>query len=193
MTDAKTPTDEKKKTDDNLIDSKFGTMAVDSIVMKKDKNGDDYAEGKLVAGAKEFTVYANGKMADAMKAKAAAGESFLVRGALLARGKAISAQGFEPTVYTGKVTEIGKSGVNFGRPYLAVKIQMEGKDKPWAVLLTGDEDVAKAKLDEAFDGALVWVAGQREDKSWGSSLRSASDVMRVRAPAKEEEPAGPGM
>ena len=177
----------------SLIDTKYGTVAADSIETKTDKSGGEYVVGKLVTGAdKEFDVYARGKNIDILKANAESGEPMFVIGELLAKGKAISAASFSPKAYKMTVESIGKEGENDYGAYASVKMMPEGKDRAWNVLVTGD-DVAKAKdnvgKEAEFD--LVWTAGQREDKSWSSSAISANSLQRTPAPKAETE--GPSM
>lgn len=188
MADA-TPAADKTKSRE-LLDAKFGTMDPASITTKDGQDGKPYAVGRLDAGPRTFDVYARGKLIDEMKAKAAAGEPFVVQGELLAKGKGVSASAFDGKPYKGVVTEVGKTGENESGPWASVKFKAEGKDKPWSVLVTGDQvEAVKASVGQETELSLVWVASQRDGR-WGSSPQTTASIMRgPKPPVPEDAPA----
>lgn len=180
--------EEKKGASRNLLDTKFGTVDASSIVAKEDKGGKPFIVAKMTtAGGKEIDVYARGKNIDVLKAKAEAGEPFLATGELLARGKGLSLSSVDGKEYSGKVVEVTKEGSNDYGDWKAVKLQVEGKDKPWSVLLTGD-DAEKAVKDADITVNLAWTAGQIDGRWMTSAVSSAS---LKREPKKELENEGP--
>lgn len=177
-----------------LLDTKYGTIAPDSVTEHKSKTDKPYLTATLTTGGgKDVTVYAHGeKLMESLRAKADAGEPTFVTGELLAKGTGISASKFEPTVYTGKVVEIGKTGDNNG-PWAVAKIQVEGKEKPMSVLVTGDEvERVKNAGDAEIKLDVVWTAGQ-VDGRWRSGAQTANGLKREPAAPKVEEPEAPGM
>lgn len=167
-----------------LIDAKFGSVTPGSIEVRKDKNGKDYVIAKFVSfNDKAVTLYVRGKNIEALNAKAATGKPFLVVGELIAKGTGFSVSSFSPKAYTGTIQEIGKEGAHDGGPWIAVKMLFDGKEKPWSVLLTGN-DVTKVKAlgigaKGSFD--LVWKASKSNDR-WGSSAVSSNSVERAKVP-----------
>ena len=178
-----------------LLDTKFGTVDPASISEQTSKTDKPYLTATMVTGSgKEVTIYAHGeKRIAALREKAATGEPLFVTGELLAKGAGISASKFEPTTYSGKITEITKEGENDGRPWAAAKLKVADKEKPMAILATGD-DVARVKQAGDAEIAIdaVWVARKREDGSWRSSAVSANTLMREPAP-EAGEPEAPGV
>lgn len=179
--------EEKNTKSRDLLDTKFGTVDPASIQMVKGKNDAEYAKGKFVSvGGKEIDIYAHGKLADTLKEAAASGEPFLASGTLLAKGAGLSLSRVGAKEYEGKVLELGKSGENESGPWQAAKIQVEGKDRAWNVLLTGD-DVAKAEVGADIKVDLVFTASQRDGR-WSSSPISANSLTRRPEPEAAPEP-----
>ncbi|MFG6080362.1 hypothetical protein ACEUZ9_000912 [Paracoccus litorisediminis] len=171
--------DKKAPARNELLDTKFGTVAPASIEALKDRKDGDYVKAKFISvGGKEIDIYARGKNIDVLKAKAEAGEPFLATGELLAKGKGLSLSAVDGKVYNGTVEEITKEGTNEYGAWAAVKLKVAGKDKAWPVLLTGD-DVAKAAKGKDIEVNLVWTAGQRDGR-WSTSAVSANSLMRAR-------------
>lgn len=172
--------DKKTSANRELLDTKYGTVDPASIVEKKDKSDKTYLVAKLstAGGTKEFDIYARGKMMDTLKEKAAAGEPFLATGELLAKGKGLSLAAVDGKLYKGTVTDVTKEGSHDNGAWKAVKLQVEGKDRPWSVLLTGDDAEAATKGAE-IEVNLVWTAGQHDGR-WSTSAVSADSLKRVR-------------
>lgn len=187
-------TETAKKSQD-LLDTKFGTVAPAAIEDDTSKAGKPMATATMVTtGGKEVKIFAHGEKRIAeLKAKAEAGEPFVVTGTLLAKGAAISASKFEPTTYTGKI-EITKEGANDSGPWAAVKMKVEGKDRAIAILVTGDEvERVKAAGDAEISIDAVWKVSRRDDGNWGSSALSVNSLQRAPAAPKPEEAEAPGM
>ena len=182
---------EEKKASRELVDTKYGVIVAGSVEEKPTKNDAEktYMTATLRTATKEMTVYAHSPAAkEALTAKAESGEPTFVMGELLAKGAGISASVFAPKTYEGKVVEIGKTGENEYGPWAVTSLEVEGKDKPIKFLATGD-DVAKMKEGESVSVDIAWVAGQRENGSWGTSPVSANNIVRdIPAAEKAEEP-----
>ncbi|MFX4300222.1 hypothetical protein [Pseudosulfitobacter pseudonitzschiae] len=182
---------DEKKTSRELVDTKYGVIVADSVVEKPTKADNDktFVTATLRTASKEMTVYAHSDASkEALKAKAASGEPTFVMGELLAKGAGISASKFDAKTYEGKVVEIGKNGENEYGPWAVTSLEVEGKDKPMKFLATGD-DVAKMVVGETVSVDIAWVAGQRENGSWGSSPVSANNIVReIKAPEAADEP-----